>query len=263
MLGKVLKYDLKYIYKVLIVFYLLTLVFALFTRLFWSFDNSAILNILGFIASGTTISFIISILINNMMRAWARFIKNIYGDESYLTHTLPVSKKTIYLSKFLSAIITMFTSVLVILLAVFIAYYSKENIEILKASLNGLAALYNSSVIKLLLIIFFVFFLEMTFITLAGYTGIILGHRAGSGRIVKSVVYGFVSYLLAQGIVLLVIFIAGMFNQDIMNLFITNEIANAEVIKQIMCLGIVIYTLIIGIYYKIDTIAFEKGINVD
>ena len=101
MLGKVLKYDLKYIYKVLIVFYLLTLVFALFTRLFWSFDNSAILNILGFIASGTMISFIISILINNMMRAWARFIKNIYGDESYLTHTLPISKKTIYLSKFL------------------------------------------------------------------------------------------------------------------------------------------------------------------
>jgi len=67
MLNKVLKYDLKYVYKVLIVFYILTLVFALFTRIFWSFDNSAVLNVLGYIASGTTIAFIFNILINNII----------------------------------------------------------------------------------------------------------------------------------------------------------------------------------------------------
>ena len=70
------------------------------------------------------------------MRCWARFTKNIYGDESYLTHTLPIEKKTIFISKYLTSIITMLASTAVILIVLFIAYYSKENIEWLKASLN-------------------------------------------------------------------------------------------------------------------------------
>ena len=100
MLSKVLKYDLKFVYKVLLVFYSLVIFFAILTRLCFSFENSFILNILANIFSGFTISFMFSILINNLMRLWARFIKNCYSDESYLTHTLPINKKTIYASKF-------------------------------------------------------------------------------------------------------------------------------------------------------------------
>ena len=48
------------------------------------------------------------ILINNLMRTWVRFRHNLYGDESYLTHTLPVERKTIYLSKFITSIILVF-----------------------------------------------------------------------------------------------------------------------------------------------------------
>ena len=40
-----------------------------------------------------------NIILNNLMRLWARFKNNFYGDESYLTHTLPINKKTLYLSK--------------------------------------------------------------------------------------------------------------------------------------------------------------------
>lgn len=263
MLKKVLKYDLKYTYKVLIIFYLLTLIFAIFTRILFAFDNSFILDILGHITSGATISFIFSILINNMMRMWARFVKNIYGEESYLTHTLPIEKKTIYISKVLSSIITMFTSILVILLAIIIAYYSKENLELLKNSLNVLASAYNSTIIKLILMIFFVFFLEMTFAIQAGYTGIILAHRSNNNRIVKSVIYGFICYLLTQAFTLLSVFIIGLFNKDIMNLFITNDIVNVEVVKIIMVFGIILYTLFIYIYYRIDIKLFEKGVNVE
>ena len=34
MLGKILKYDLKFVYKVVVVFYILALIFSLLTRLF-------------------------------------------------------------------------------------------------------------------------------------------------------------------------------------------------------------------------------------
>ena len=263
MLKKLLKYDLKWIFKLLIIFYSIALAFSIFTRIFFSIDNSTIFNILGQICSGVTVSFIFSILINNIMRCWARFIKNIYSDESYLTHTLPIEKKTIFISKFLTGIITMLTSVLVILIVLFIAYYSKENLEWLKSSLNILATIYNSTIIKLVLVIFLVFFLEMVFTIVVGYIGILLGHRSNNNRIVKSIIYGFISYALTQIFSLLIIFIFGLFNQDIMNLFITNDIGNIDILKGIMYGAIVLYTIYLIIYYVIGVKLFNKGIDVD
>ena len=263
MLNKVLKYDLKCVFKVLIVFYIIALVFSVFTRILFSIDNSTIFNILGQICSGVTISFIFNILINNIMRCWSRFIKNIYGDESYLTHTLPIKKKTIFISKFLTSIITMLTSVFVILLTLFIAYYSKENIEWLKNSLNIIATIYNSTIIKLLLVIFIVFFLEMVFTVVVGYIGILLGHKSNDKRILKSIIYGFITYMLTQVFSLLIVFIFGLLNKDIMNLFTTNTIVNIEVLKGIMYGAIIIYTIYIIIYYLVGLKLFNKGVDVD
>ena len=64
MLKKLLKYDLKYIYKVLVVFYILVIFFAIFTR-FMLYKDIAIIKIFGQVCSGITISMIISIIINN------------------------------------------------------------------------------------------------------------------------------------------------------------------------------------------------------
>ena len=86
----------------------------------------------GLIAFGIAISMMINSLVNCIMRLWARFIRNLYKDESYLTHTLPVPRKTIYLSKIISALICIFTTTLVIALCLFICYYSEANIEMLK-----------------------------------------------------------------------------------------------------------------------------------
>ena len=50
MLKKLLKYDLKSINIVLIVFYLLSIFFSLLTRIFLSIENSFILNIIDIVA---------------------------------------------------------------------------------------------------------------------------------------------------------------------------------------------------------------------
>ena len=127
MLKKLLKYDLKNVYKVLVVFYLLLFFFAVLTRLFLYVDNSFIFEIIGKICSGTTIAMFFNIIINNMMRLWVRFKTNFYSDESYLTHTLPVDKKTLYLSKTLTSIITLITSALVICLSAIYFYKGNRN----------------------------------------------------------------------------------------------------------------------------------------
>ena len=108
MLKKLIKYDLKPVLKFISVFYILGIFFAMLTRIFFSIENSFMMNILGQITNGATISMLISILINNLMRFWVRFKNTIYDDESYLIHTLPVNKKTLYLSKFITSLIVVF-----------------------------------------------------------------------------------------------------------------------------------------------------------
>ena len=263
MLKKLLKYDLENIFKVLIIFYSLSLFFAVLTRIFLNIDNSFIMDIIGKVCSGVTISMMFNILINNLMRLWSRFKSNFYGDESYLTHTLPVCKKTLYLSKVLSAVITLFISVLVIGLTLFIAYYSKGNIQFLKKLLLPVANAYNSTIVKLLLALLFIFFLEFANALQSGYTGIILGHKMSSGKLGFSVLFGFVTYTITQLFSLLMIFIVALFNKDIMNLFYTTDIINVDMLKVIVYLAIAIYILTLIIGYFINLKLFKKGVNVD
>ena len=263
MLKKLLKYDLKNIFKFLIVFYILSLFFGILTRIFLNIENSLVMNIMAEVCRGASISMMFSILINNLMRMWVRFKENLYGDESYLTHTLPIEKKTLYLSKAITAIITLFVSVAVIGLTLFITYYSKENLEIIKNVLFSLADAYNSSIIKILLAVLLVFFLEFANILQAGYTGIILGHKKNNLKVGYSVLFGFIVYLITQIFVLLIIFIVGIFNKDIMNLFVTKTIINIDMIKLALYMAFLIYTATLFIGYFVNVKLFKKGVNVE
>jgi len=263
MLGKVLKYDLKWVYKGVVVFYILALVFSIIGRGLNEIENSLVFSVLAKISFGIVISMIINSLINALMRLWSRFIKNLYKDESYLTHTLPVSKKTIYASKVVSAIICMFTTTIVALVCLFICYYSESNLEILKSLLELAASTYNTTVIKLLLLITFVILLEIIFLVLIGYTGIVLGHKSNKNKMVRTIVIAFALYMITQVVTLAVIFVYGLFNPNVMNLINTTDIVNIDAIKNVMYAGIGIYAAYIIVLYIWGNKAFEKGVNVE
>ena len=263
MLGKLLKYDLKWTYKGVIVFYILAILFSIIGRFLSEIENSLIFNIIGKVCIGTAVAMVVNVLINNLIRVWVRFIRNSYKDESYLTHTLPISRKTIFQSKVLSAIITMITSAVIIVVCVAICYYSQSNIEWLKQSLELVASTYNSTVVNFILTVAIVLFLEMVFILFAGYIGIIFGHKSSNRRIEKSFIYGIIVYTIPQIMMIAIIFILGLFNQNIMNLFNTTEIVNIETIKSVLHAGMGIYLFYIIIYYFIGKRQFEKGVNVD
>ena len=263
MLGKLLKYDLKWVYKVVGIFYILAFVFSIIGRGLNEIENSALYSIIAKISFGFAISMMINSLINCLMRLWARFNINLYKDESYLTHTLPVEKKKIYLSKVLSALICIFTTTIVIIICLFICYYSKENLEILKVLLELAATTYNTTVLKLLLLITIVIFLEVIFIVLIGYVGSIIGHKSNKNKMIRTVVVGFGLYLLMQVITLGVIGIYGLFNAEVMNLINTTDIINIDAIKSVMYLGIIVYIMYIVSLYFLGKKQFEKGVNVD
>ncbi|MGN0165660.1 MAG: hypothetical protein ACI39R_05710 [Lachnospiraceae bacterium] len=263
MLVKVLKYDLKDIFKGLCGLYCIAIVFAAVTRIFKLLPESVVSKILINITGFLTIILMIGVVFFNVIRVWLRFIKNLYGDESYLTHTLPVEKKTIYDAKFLSTIISIFASVVVILLSVSIAWYTEEGIELLKASLNVLADVYDSTAVVIMLVFFFVFFLETAFIVQAGYTGIILGHKADNRRIEKSVLYGLICYFVVAAFAVAVIFVVALFNNELLSLFQSNEIKNMGVLKGILAGGILYYSVLLAVFWIVDIKLINKGVNVD
>lgn len=263
MLNKLMKYELKYIFKFLAIFYSLAIFFGFLTRIFLNIENSVVFNIIGHICSGVTISMIINILINNLMRLWVRFKNTFYNDESYLTHTLPVTKTTLYLSKILVSLISIFTSVFVIFISLFIAYYSKDFMVELKNILSTIANLYDSSVLGFVLVLFFVFFIEFINGLQSGFTGIILGHKMNNNKIGFSVLYGFVTYTVIQTIGVITMLIVGVFNKDIMNLFFTNSPINIELFKTIMIIVIIYYFIAFVVNYIMNIKIFNKGVNVD
>ena len=118
MLNKLLKYDLKYMIKNMAIFYILSIFFAITTRILFYMEQSVIINIIGQISVGCMFAMIVNTLINTMMRSWVRFRDSLYKDESYLTHTLPVTKNNLYNSKFIQTLIFFFISFIVAFITV-------------------------------------------------------------------------------------------------------------------------------------------------
>lgn len=262
MLKKLLKYDLIWCYKPLLVFYILTIFFSVIVRIVGSLNQSLIVLIIDKICCGIVIAMIINILINCFMRNWARFVKNIYKDESYLTHTLPVSKNKIYLSKVLTAIITLFTSFLIILISLAIAVLNKDTWIILKESLEQSAVYFDSSVFSFVFVMVITIFFQFLVMMMSGILGIIIGHKSNNLKIVRSIVIGFFLYMFLSSMTLGILFVAGLGNLDIMSIFNKVEVGS-NALKSMMFICIFVYAVYnLGIYFLGNKL-FNKGVNVD
>lgn len=262
MLKKLLKYDLKWCFKPLIVFYILSIFFAIMVRIIESFEQSLIILIIDKICCGALIAMIINILINCFMRNWARFVKNIYKDESYLTHTLPVSKNKIYLSKILTAMITLLTSFIVIVACLAISSLNNDNWILLKESLEQSAIYFDSSVFGFIFVMLIAIFFQFLFMMMSGILGIIIGHKFNNLKILKSIIIGFITYMMLSANSIIILYIAGLLNPDIMLVFSNMDISS-NALKDMMIVGIIVYVVYNVIIYFAGNKLLNKGVNVD
>lgn len=264
MLNKLLKYDLKYMLKNMIVFYILSIFFSITTRLLFNMNQSVIIGIIGQISVGCMFAMIVNTLINTMMRSWVRFRDSLYKDESYLTHTLPVSKKDLYNSKFIQTLIFSFVGFFVVIFSLFIAYYSKDNWILLTNLIDKITTGLNMSTIFFVIMIVIILFLEIFNGVQSGFYGIILGYKMNNNKIVYSVIFGFISYILSQMIVLFMVFVYGLFDSSIMDLFKTASVnIDVNAFKLLAIYACVIYSIIIFIMSILCKRELNKGVNVE
>ena len=260
MLGKLLKYDLKANFKFMLIFYSLALVFAVLTRVFFAHAETLAVQIFAYIFNGTTIAMIANILINNLMRLWVFFKSNLYGDEGYLMHTLPVARKNLYTSKFLMGLIIIVVSFLVIMAVAAIAWLTPESFEGLKNLLAPMVEIMDSTAVEMILLLIFVVFLEVFVMLISGYTGVILGHKKLNNRVRWSVLFGIICYVVIQIVILMGMFVLAGINPEIGESLFSSEqlIPDISALKPVYFLSIVLYFIMIAIDYMLSRKWFKK-----
>lgn len=264
MLKKLIKYDLKWSFKVVSIFLGLGFAFAVLGKLFSLIENSTVFNIISLICNGTALSLIISGLINCIIRSWVRIITNLYKDESYLTHTLPISRETHYLSKIISFMITVLVSIIILVISVFIMYYSKNTIELIKQSLNLISQTLNSSVTLLIILIVLVLLLEIIFIVFCGNFGIVLGHTYNRKKGSKSFLFGLMAYGIANATSITILMISSIFSKDVKDLlFGGNDKMDYSLLIVMLWGCVILYSIYNVVLYLLTNNIFKKGINVD
>ena len=192
MLIKLLKYDLKYMIKNMSVFYILSIFFAITTRLLSLPEQTVMIGILSKISSGCMIAMIANVVINVMMRSWVRFRDSLYKDEAYLTHTLPVTKNDLYNSKFIQTLIFFFIGFIIVLLSLFVAYYTPDTWQVIKEYIKTITIGFNMSTLFFITMAIVLIFLELFNAIQCGFLGIILGYKKNNGKIGFSVLFGFI-----------------------------------------------------------------------
>ena len=264
MLNKLLKYDLKYMIKNMTVFYVLAIFFAMTTRILFNIEQSIIINIIGQISVGCMFAMLANILINTIMRSWVRFRDSLYKDEAYLTHTLPVTKNELYNSKFIQTLIFFFIGFIVVLISLFIAYYSKDNWLVITDYIKTITTGLNMSTSFFVIMFITLIFLEVFNAIQCGFYGMILGYKKNNGKLGYSIFFGFIIYLLAQTLVLVLVFVYGLFDSSVMELFKTATVSiDVQAFKVLAIVASLLYLVIIFIMSILCKKELNKGVNIE
>lgn len=263
MLKKLMKYDFVWISKVLVYHTSILLVAAAIGRLvsplsprsmFWSVMDGVFLSLM--------IGAACSLLFTAFLRCAARYINNTYKDESYLTHTLPVTRGQQYTSKALSSAAVLALSLVVCLIATAIYNSYRERWDMVKYYLS------NPQTRTLILLFVLVVVLQIVCMLLCTLAGATLGYRKESHKLLHSLLFILLLYVVTQGVIVGVIYLISRFDSGVAALFTTSTRSMTEFLTDPVSTKI---CWILAAEYIIANVALfffgkralEKGVNVD
>ena len=121
MLGKLLKYDFKNLYKTLLPIYLITLVITILTGILNNLsDTSNLFSTLNGLMILSYVVILMVLVIGTFFLSIRDFYLDFASERGYLTNTLPVKKSTIITSKFITSVTTMISSLIVMFISILI-----------------------------------------------------------------------------------------------------------------------------------------------
>lgn len=265
MLTKLLKYDLKNLFKKLLPIYIVSLAICSVTDIVLIITDK--IHTLDFI-SGIMIFISVLLIILTPIAAFVYsivdFNDKLVKDEGYLTHTLPVKKSSIVLSKLISSIITFATSIIssiISLIALTISHYDSYG-TILNEISDGINYITNSMGA--------LFTTLMILTIISGYIGsllnifasISLGQMHNGNKTLFAVIWYIATYYVMQIITTLITLIPLLFNKD---LWTQLEMDNPPIDTLNLFLGLSLVLSIIFsiIFYIITNKILDKKLNLE
>lgn len=261
MLSKLLKYDFKALFRVLIPLYGVGFLLALLTRLTNTITtgNSILAIPNGFISSLFVmvligipfLAFIISIML---------FYQNLIKDEGYLMNTLPVKKSSLVISKGISACVVLLLSVVVSIALLFVGVYG---LWFHGDLISEFAKLYISfgqykSFTWLILIAMLLSYIMQQFMF---YGAIALGQKHNNKKVLYSVIYVIVLYSINQ-IASTIVYIPILINPQ-WSKYLNNTVPPINILNGYMIATIVLLAVFIIIYYMITVKVLDKKLNLE
>ena len=176
-----------------------------------------------------------------LIRIWSLFQKNLYSDEAYLTYTLPIKRHIIWASHCLAALIAIIICMTTILLSNLCF-----NQDFISAPFQFGAdhePLLNT-------ISYFCLILQLSFIAVCGFLGIILGHRHTKQTELFSRLWGFIVFTLGEALLLLTIFLFTKLNPAMQEIF-QQARPSIECLQSLITLVAIVYAIYLLILYPV------------
>lgn len=260
MLGKVLKYDLKALCRYLIPLYAVLFGLGIMIRLLGFFDNVSIIAIIcGLMIVALVVLSCLSFVLNGIFSV-KYYLENLFKDEGYLTHTLPVKKGTLLFSKVLASLVTFSMTALVLIISLIVAFYQKglfvDVVKVLNLSIYGM------TVYEFLLFMIVYGIIGYVATILMVYAAIAIGYSRSSNKLVSSVVWGLIFYFVMEFLYLGLLGIIMIINPT----FISNLDNSVFMMKDLIAffsIFMVFTALIGGVYYYISYRFMDKKLNLE
>lgn len=268
MLRKLMKYEFKGNGKILLPFYGLILLLAVITKIFNGI-NIHKFSSLGEVAMGIVVfSYGLTMMSVMLLTAFLivqRFSKTVYGEEGYLTHTLPVKSRDIIVSKTVSAIAWIALSGIVAIISVIIIGYNPQMLKDLAVAWEYWKTEIGRSAVREMLMILG----NMTGLSiLAIISGILMIYMSISiGQLFKKKLLGSIAAFL--GVSFIVSTITGIIGNspimDMMENMVTTYDPTSLMngMNHIMLIFGVFYIIKIAVYYFITNYLMTKKLNLE
>lgn len=261
MFSKLLKYDLKKNMRWLWILFLSTLVVAGVARGCKELSETVgFFVVLRIIFESLAYTLIANVIIQPFLRSFLNFSKSLYSDESYLTHTLPVTKSQVINSKFLTALIELVLAFLTVVVSLLIMFAGPGAVDFIKLLVSTLISGEVSIFLVLTLFVVLVIIEFYMFISII-FLSIVIAYRSREKRVLKSFLYsaGFAFSFLAvlAGAMIVVLLLNKV---DVLS---STLVLSKEVFFSVMATGIIVYSLACLLCWALTHREFKKGVNVD
>ena len=261
MLSKLLKNDLKKNMSWMWILFVSTVAIALLSRGCKELaENITFFKILAIFFDSIFYALIVNTLLHPFLRGFLNFSKSLYGDESYLTHTLPVTKNQIINSKYLTSLIETLLGFITVVISLLIVFGSPTMFDTLKILLS-LTISGDFSIVLLLTLIVLLILVEFLMFLSIIFFSIILAYKSKEKRVLKTFLFT-TAFAFASSTVLSIALVIVLLINNV-SLTSATLTLSANALFSIILTGIIIYLAITTLFYFLAKKEFNKGVNVD